>query len=315
MPTTPQLDNNIVQHVTRTIYGSYLQTSRVLRRPMNVLEFTTINEALNDDIKIPFQPKVGTLGAQVAEPFDPMNDSDLIDIGYVVIGNGGHITNISGNNVPYMSANIHQATDAAPFRMIPFVCKPIDQDISDAERENYRLRKVLEIEDELYVAYYAKKLSFSNSEVNMIKSVTTNGETVYTPFVPTINNLRPEPISPGVENDGSKVFASANGVFTFTEKDIAYLMEACVNMYGSVSDAVISEIALCSGLDKKIVRSYPTEGGQTAGGGIANRNLKEAVAVQVCCFINSYYQANYGMSGFEIAFDIGAIEPLFGKTA
>lgn len=315
MPNTPQLDNNIIQHVTRTIYGSYLQTCRVLRRPMDIKEFTTINEVINDEIKVPFQPQVGTIGLQETESFDPQNDSDLIDIGYVIIGNGGHVTNISGNNVPYMSANIHQATDAAPFKIIPFVCKPIEQDISDAERENYRLRKVLEIDGELYVAYFAKKLSFNNSEVNMIKSVTTNGETTYTPFIPTINNLRPIPIQPGVENDGSKVFASANGVFTFTEKDIALLMEACINMYGSISDAVISEIALCSGVDKAVVRSYPSEGAQTAGGAIANRNLKEAVAVQVCCFINSYYQANYGMSGFEIAFDIGAIEPLFGKSA
>lgn len=308
-----QLDSNIVQHVTRTIYGSYFQTCRVLRRPLDIKEHTTINEALNDDVKIPFQPRVLTLGSQEVESFDPTNDSDLINIGYVIIGNGGHMTNISGNNIPYMSANIHEATDAAPFSMLPFVCKPVDNDLSDEERENYRLRKVLEIDGELYVAYYAKKLDFSNSDVSMVKSITTNGVTTYNPFIPTINNLRPTPVTPGVENEGAKVYASATANFVFKEKDIAYLMEACTNLYGSANEAVISEIGLCSGMDKKIVRSYATEGAQNSSSAIANRNLKEAVAVQCCCFISSYYQANYGMSGFEIAFDVGAIEPLFGR--
>lgn len=309
------MSNNIIQHVTRTIYGSYLQTTRVLRRPVDIKEFTTINEAINDPIKVPHQPRVQTIGKQETEPYDDTNDSDLIKIGYVVIGNGGHMASVgAGNNISYMDLNVHESTDSAPFKMIPFVCRPIANDLPDDERANYRLRKVLTIDGEHYVAYFAKVLDFTNSEVQMNIARTISGKTETTPFVPTINNIRATPVTPGTINDGTKVFAAAKAVFTFNEKDVGYLIEAAINLYGSAREAIISELAFCSGVDKKIVREYPVDGNQTSNGAIANRNLLEAQAVQVCCFANTYYQANFGMLGFEVPFDIGAIEPLFGKT-
>ena len=307
------MSTSIINHVTRTIYGSYLQTCRVLLRPLDIKENSTINEAMSDSVKIPFQPAIQSVGLQEPESFDSVNDSNKINIGYVVIGNGGHVSSLTANDTTYMDFNIHQATDAAPFKLMPFVCRPIDSDLPDLERKNYRLRKVLEIDQELYVAYYAKKLDFSNSDVNMVLSTTVNGETNYKPFNPTINNLRPLPVSPGLENDGTKTFAAAKTIFRFTEKDIMYLTESCVNLYGSANEAIISEIAFCSGVDKQIVRSYPHSGSSTSSSTIKSRGLYEAVAVQVACFVNTYYQANFGINGLEIAFDIGAIEPLFGR--
>lgn len=307
------MSTNVINHVTRTVYGAYLQTCRVLLRPLDIKENSTINEAMSDSVKIPFQPSVLSAGLQEPEPFDSVNDSNKINIGYVVIGNGGHVSSITANDTTYMDFNIHQSTDAAPFKLMPFVCRPIDSDISDSERVNYRLRKVLEIDGELYVAYYAKRLDFSNSDVNMVLSTSVNGETTYAPFNPTVNNLRPLPIAPGIENDGTKTFAVAKTIFRFSDKDIMYLTEACVNLYGSANEAIISEIAFCSGVDKKIVRSYPHTGSSASDSSIGNRNLNEAVAVQVACFVNTYYQANFGINGLEIAFDIGAIEPLFGR--
>lgn len=307
------MSNNVINHVTRTIYGSYMQTCHVLLRPMDIKENSTINEALSDSLKVPFQPTVSSAGLQECEPFDAVNDSRNVNVGYVVIGNGGHVSSISPNGVTYTDFNIHQATDAAPFKMIPFVCRPIESDLPDLERKDYRLRKVLEIDGELYVAYYAKRLDFSNSDIDMVISTTINGVTTYKPFNPTINNLRPQPVSPGLENDGTKTYASATTIFRFTETDIMYLTEAATNMYGSANEAIISEIAFCSGVDKPIVRSYPHSGGATSDSAIKNRGLKEAVAVQSCVFVNTYHQANFGVNGLEIAFDIGAIEPLFGR--
>lgn len=307
--------SNILQQVTRTIYGSHLQTARVLRRPLDIREHTTLNEAINDEVKIPFQPPIITQGMQECEVYDAMNDSDDVKIAYVAIGNGGHTTSVSSQNqVSYMGLNVHQSTDAAPFRMLPFVCRPEDHDIPDDERANYRLRKTLMIDGELYVAYYLKVLDFSNSEIEMNIARTINGKTTENVFIPTINNLRTSPVEPGVENDGTKTYVTAKAVFDFTEKDVGYFIEACENMFGSSNEAIISELAFCSGVDKPIVRSYPSAGAQTSNSSITGRNLKEAVAVQVCCFANTYYQANFGMLGFTVPFDIGASEPLFGKT-
>lgn len=310
------MNNNILQHVTRTIYGSYLTTCRNLLKPLDILEHTTLNEAVNDEIKVPFQPDILTKGMQEPEPYDPVNDSNRIKVGYVAIGNGGHTTAVSTNSsISYMGQHVHQSTDTSPFRMIPFVCRPIEADIPDEDRGNYRLRKVLEINGELYVAYYLKVLDFSNSDVTMRIARTVNGESTENEFIPTVANMRATPVAPGVENDGTKTYVSANALFDFTEKDVSYLIEACINLYGSANEAIISEIAFCSGLDKPIMRSYPDDGPQTSNSNIAGRGLYEAVAVQVCCFANTYYQASFGMKGFSVPFDIGASEPLFGKTA
>ena len=307
--------SNILQQVTRTVYGSHLQTARVLRRPLDIREHTTLNEAVNDEVKIPFQPAILTQGMQECEVYDAMNDSDDVQIGYVAIGNGGHTTSVSSQSqVSYMGLNVHQSTDAAPFRMLPFVCRPADHDIPDDERANYRLRKTLLIDGQLYVAYYLKVLDFSNSEIEMNIARTINGKTIESVFIPTVNNLRATPVEPGVENDGTKTYVTAKAVFDFSEKDVNYFIEACENLYGSSNEAIISELAFCSGVDKPIVRSYPVSGAQTSNSTIKARNLKEAVAVQVCCFANTYYQANFGMLGFTVPFDIGASEPLFGKT-
>ena len=307
------MSTNVINHTTRTVYGSQLQTCRVLLQPLDIKENSTINEALNDSVKIPFQPAVRNIGAQETDPYDSVNDSALINIGYVVIGNGGHVASLSPNDVTYMDFNIHQSTDAAPFKLMPFVCRPIDADLPDSERADYRLRKVLEIDGELYVAYYAKRLDFSNAAVEMVISTTISGKTTYRPFVPTISNLRPTPVAPGLENDGTKTYSSARSIFSFTEQDIMYLTEACINLYGSANEAIISEIGFCSGADKTIMRSYTHGGTTTSSTDIVHRNLQETVAMQVCCFVNTYYQANFGINGLEIAFDIGAIEPLFGR--
>lgn len=307
------MTTSVISHVSRTIYGSYFQTCRALRRALDIKENSTINEAMSDSVKIPFQPAIQSAGLQETAAFDSVNDSNLINIGYVVIGNGGHVASISANDTSYMDFNIHQSTDAAPFKLMPFVCRPIDSDLPDSERAEYRLRKVLEIDQELYVAYYAKRLDFSNSDVDMVLSSTINGETTYKPFNPTISNLRPLPVAPGIENDGTKTYATAKTIFRFEEKDILYLTEACVNLYGSANEAIISEIAFCTGVDKPIIRSYPHNGSGASDSSIVNRGLKEAAVVQVACFVNTYYQANFGINGLEIAFDIGAIEPLFGR--
>lgn len=308
------MSTNIIQHTTRTTYGSYFQTCRVLNRPLDIKENSTINEAMSDSVKIPYQPSISNIGTQEPDPFDSVNDSPNINIGYVVIGNGGHVSSITANDVTYMDFNIHQSTDAAPFKLMPFVCRPIDADLPDSERAEYRLRKVLEIDGELYVAYYAKRLDFSNSNIDMVLSSTINGVTTYRPFVPTVSNLRPTPVSPGLENDGTKTYASAKTIFRFTDRDIVYLTEASTNLYGTPNEAIISEIAFCSGVDKIITRGYSYGDNTVSDTNIVHRGLMEAQAVQVCCFVNTYYQANFGINGLEIAFDIGAIEPLFGRT-
>lgn len=307
------MSGNLVKHAVRTIYGSNLQTLRQLGKDIDIYEHSTINEVLSDPLSVRFQPSNQNLGLQECDAYNPSEDSDRLKMGYVVIGNGGHTNSVTANDVGYMGLNIHSPTDAALFNMLPFICRPIDMDLDDEQRRDYRLRKVLQIDGEFYVAYYAKVLDFSNSDVNMVISTTVNGETTSLPFRPNVNNLRPKPIQAGVENDGSKVHATANVPLKFTTQDVAYLNEACMNLYGSTADAIISEIGICSGADKPIVRSYSTAGG-TSDSSIANRDLYESVGVQVCCFVNTYYQANLGYQGMSIIFDVGAIEPLFGAN-
>ena len=75
--------------------------------------------------------------------------------------------------------------------------------------------------------------------------------------------------------------------------------------------ASISEIAVCSGIDKVVQQEYPLNGTQTSTN-VANQNLVEAVGVQVSCFMNTFYSAISGNQGFGFDLDLGAAEPLFG---
>lgn len=153
-------------------------------------------------------------------------------VNYFCIGTGAESTTISNDIVS------ERSSDTKLYKMVPFRCVKSGNDLSDTEAESYRLKKTIQIKGQDYIAYYAKKFTFSTVKVMY------NGNN-YTP-VETDTSTLPD-------SDSTKPLRAGN-VLIFTtidinvsEKDFKEYYKAMNN--GNLDMAKISEIGLISGYD------------------------------------------------------------------
>lgn len=299
--------------VVRTIYGSSLQTSRQLGVPYTIPEFTTINEGLDDAQIIPYQPSSATLGMEYANSYDFANDSRDIKVQYFCIGFGGH-RGVNGpvNGITKIDPIPHKTTDSGLYNILPFVIRPIGDDLSVEERRNLRLRKTMLIDGELYVGYFARKLDVEDTSPELKITSVSNGQETTTLFTPSASNMKPTKPSVGVENDGTYAHVSGNIQIEFTQTDVLWFREAIELLYGDPGYAIISEIAICSGVDKLITQRYPQTGVQTSVS-VTGETIKEAVGTQPVAFISTFHTTEATSDGVSLGFDLGATEPLYGS--
>ena len=119
----------------RTLYNVDLHLSMLLGRDYMTKPNTTLNEKFDvlADVNVPegMYPKLQ----------------------YYCIGIGGDQLSESVSGFPVSE---HSPMDAALFEQIPFVIRPIQQDLTPTERANYRFRVIETIKNETYVCYYLK---------------------------------------------------------------------------------------------------------------------------------------------------------------
>lgn len=280
-----------MENTVRTVYSAYLQTCLLLNRPVVLLPGTTLNEKLG--------VQSGVLFGQDETP----------NLGYAAIGNGGHKMVMGANGISRPEPVQHLATDAALYNQIPFILRTLNNDITAVEREKYALRRVEEHGGISYIAYYLKRLNFSNVSAQMDYKTVNSGVTTTTPFVPNNSNLNPIP--PNLANTGVNVTtgdyvsATAKIPFTLNTDEVEEVINVSNIIYGDSGYAIISEIALCSGVDKIVA---------AAGAGGGNFNLNESIGTQVASFVNGFFAMNFSNAGLAISFDLGATEPLFILT-
>lgn len=275
--------------ITRTVYGSLVQTSLLLDLPFEPEPNSTLNEKF--DIEPGVYPDPGVTPR----------------IGYYCIGNGGHQIRVGSDAIPYPVPVNHRASDAALFNHIPFVIREVDNDLTISQRAKYALRRAETHNGKNYFAYYLKRIDTNN--VNSIMNLTTvqNGVENTVPFIPGNDNLNPEPpempATGVITTDGDYLSASAIMPVDFTEEDVSELINVSQVLYNNKNRAVISEVGLCTGVDKTVVGS---------AGGSGQFNYKEAISVQIASHITGFYPVGYTNKGFELQLEAGATEPLLG---
>lgn len=315
--------------IVRTVYGSAIQTSRSMGIEHDIPgDFSALHYggapvagkgALNTAACIPNLPTPLIRGMETAPAYDSNNDSDNIKTSVLCIGNGGHRYVAAVPPAPAYSSPIpHQATDSGFYNWIPFLVREATADINNAVeplRSKYRLRRTILIGGVLYVAYFGRALNFTGLTPD-IKLVTVDGpNTLESPFVPTINSLDPNPLNVTDftidDNQGSYVSVSATLNISFTADEVEEILNACEILYGSREYAIISEVGLCTGVDKLCDTRYAndTPYGATA---IVSNQPTESVGTQVTTHISTHYPIVYANDGFELTLDLGATEPLFG---
>jgi len=277
-----------MDNITRTIYGSTLQTYLFVGKPVRYIDNTRLNERF--DIEKDTLPTT----------------NQLPKMGYFAIGNGGHRAIVGENNITINNPVIHQATDASCFNPLPFVLVEPSADLAPADRANYALRKQVVIQGKTYIAYYLRRIANIPNLVDMELRVVDGESVVSEPFVPTQDNLFPTPpdLSPDNINvlSGKYATASLKLLLGFSRTEIDHLRNVAKIMYGSELYAIISEIAMVSAVDYPVQVTVP-------GGG--NFTFNEVIGAQIVAHVNVYYQMVYNNDELNIAIDAGAQEPLF----
>jgi hypothetical protein len=281
----------LMQNVTPTAYGNLVQTCQLLGLPLTVASSSTLNEKLG-------------IQSGVAIPAGSMPS-----MRYIAIGNGGHKFITAANGRTKSEEVSHQPTDASLFNFLPFVLRTLDNDIPAATRTMYALRRIETHNSVQYIAYYLKRMDFSGVVPQMEYKTVTNNVTSTTPFVPNISNLNPTPAvlsNTGVNvTTGDYVAATAKIPFLLSTAEVAEILNVASIIEGDEGFAIISEIALCTGVDKVVTAS---------AGNLGSFNFSEAVGVQVTTFINSYYPLKSANGGINVLLDVGATRPLLTLT-
>ena len=145
------------------------------------------------------------------------------------------------------------------YEPIPIRCVPIENDLSEAERANYRMRVVKDISGNTYAMYYLKKLVLTSNKVNITQA---NKSKIEEPYVFDYAALKPTPPLPsetGVIGDGSReINVAANASIVVLSEEIH---EAINIIYGGdMRYATISELGLYMGEDKLSIGTDATGG-------------------------------------------------------
>ena len=275
-----------MKSIVRTVYGAALQTAQRMGLPHVIPPHSTLNEKFN-------------INASLTIP-----DTEIPRIRYVGVGNGGHRVVVGANNISYNQPIQHLPRHAGLYNQLPFVLRPLTNDLNATDRAAYRLRTIIQHGGVSYAAYYLKTLDFSNSVVNMEYFTVVNGITTSTTFAPNSGDLTPTPpdlSSTGVvSTSGDYIAATSQIPFNMSTLDIEEFANVANILYGSEDYAIISEIALCSGQDKVVTGNF---NGVSA-------SYSEAIGVQVNDFISTYLATRYSNTGIDLTFDVGSVEPM-----
>lgn len=283
------IDQEIIG-ITRTVYGTFLQTIKNLGLPFKLVPNTTLNERFN------VQSGVAPESHQVPS------------MRYLAIGNLGHATVKADDGSDETVPIVHRATDAALYGQIPFVLREMNDDLPAHERSRYALRVQESHNGRQYIAYYLRRIDMTQVNAQLQRVEIVDGVATVTPFVPTTDNLNPQ--RPKVPNSGMVVGSnsseSASAVVTIAlgPKDIEEILNAHRIRTGSTRSPVISELALVSGVDKEVSGS---------SGGAGNFTYNEVIAAQVNVHVSTYHALGYSTNGAEFTLDVGGVEPTLGE--
>ena len=277
-----------MENIVRTVYSAYLQSVLLLRLPFVAKPSTTLNEKFNIQSGI----------LPTATEYPAMR--------YYAIGNGGHKMSVGAGGIPKPEVVQHEATDAALYNHLPFVLREDNNDLDVVARAKYGLRRIEIHDGKSYVAYYLKRMDLASTVAGMEYITVTQGTSTVAPFTPDSSNLNPNPspLSPTGVNiiSGDYVSATAKIGLVLTVDDVAELLNVSKIIYNDDSYAIISEIALCSGVDKNVLS--PAIGNATI-------NFNEVIAVQIVSHVNAFFPLKYSNNGVETLLDVGATSPLY----
>lgn len=264
------------ENTQKTIFHSLTEVTRSMGLDYTPPVGTTYNQKMGS---LP-----GYLSGGAVTPPVGLDPSEYPTIKYLAIGRGAHRVVLSDNQFDIVK---HRCSDATPFEPIPWLVRPLGQDIDDATRANYRLRVVRDIGGNPYVCYYLRVIDLNATTPTVDVITVQDGEiassvaydfaaeesAMQDPIPPTQSNLQANLIN------GRHIRVSSTVTITMDENDINEIIEACELIYGSVNYATISEFGVVQGVD------YNNYTVNTGGDGDDPLTYVEAVNTQITTHI------------------------------
>ena len=220
------------------------------------------------------------------------------NINYLAIGNKGHTVS---NGSLFPTSLLHSPTDSALKNQIPYVVRPLNNDLTLEEMSRFRLRVPNIGPNNLYVGYYLMVLDFSPVPIGFTTYTLSNGVvTNQSSYIPTISTQNPTLVD--VSNidvnitSGNKIATQFTPTIYLTPNDVNEIVNACNILFGDPNTAFISEVAIVSGFD---IPLPITLNGVTS-------NYTDIACAQICNFISKMWALTTGIDdGIELQLNYG----------
>lgn len=272
--------------MVRTAVNALMQTSIYLKKQHIIQPYSTLNQLHN------------------ILPNEVFAEGEMPAMKYIAIGNKGHRNMAGIDGITITAAVPHETTHTGMYNQLPFVLRLPTDDLTAAERDKYRIRKLESINGVTYVAYYLRVLELEDTTPKLELRVTNEGVTTSTDFEFTPTSLRPTPPAIGknqvLVTSGNAVAATARVKFIMTPDDAEELRNVARILYGDENYAIVSELSTVTGVDRIV-------SGEVNGTPI---QYNEVVGAQIASFMNTYYPFSILRNGAEIDLDIGNVEAL-----
>lgn len=271
---------------TRTIWSAAIAVAQYRNEPWAPLKNTTLNENF-----------------KVFENEQPL-PGQYPHVGYLAYGCKGTKSMNLPDGRTKISHEIRSPKFAGLFGPMPWVVRPVENDISPDMRKNYRMRTIItDNKGKRYVAYYLRVIDISANGTPIIEERhVENGIITSTVFEPNPADLAPTPLTvSGVnKNDpnGDCLIVSSKVKVELTQTELGEILNAYEVIYGSSEGASISELAICTAIDRQVTGSV---------NGV-NSNYTEAVCAQIASFVDFFEDVNESSTGIEFTIDVGSSE-------
>jgi len=214
-------------NTTKTIYSVMLDTASLLGKQHTVLTNTTLNEKF----------QVNTVST---ENKNPQLKYYCLGLEYEALVQG---TTMNIDTIR------HRPTDGALFRHIPFIARPLDQDLTNVEKDRYRLRVTRFINGIEYVFYFLKLIDDVAANSKLLYVTSDSGETFLSLFSTEVDHI----LTPVMEerdrvNDTliDYIAYSQHATITITDVELNEIYNACNLYYGGPMNVVLGELGLVS---------------------------------------------------------------------
>lgn len=272
--------------LTPTCWVNHLMLSTLFKQQFSPDPNTVVNN------------KLGILSDAVVAP------GEYPQIQCIIAGNLGVQSDVIAG-ITCSTLKPHLPDHAGLYGLIPLLMRLKTDDIPLARRRNYALRTSMTVSGEEYWAYYGRRVDTSDVSIGFRYSETINGEVTEIPWSPTSSAL--SPTAPEVSAlEANRTLSKRIGAFAtmdivLTETDAEELVNVGLILYGTPIPASLTEIAICTGINRTVVIETTT----------GNANFEELAFTQAAAFVRTRFEPLTSNRKQTISPVLGAYMPLY----